>query len=1111
MIRKRLLIAAGLIALVGCASTPPLKPPPSDPTTQWVQAGRKIDFAITQTKSMIQKARGASYLPDLHMRLAELYTERARYAWLVVYERRRARGDDSRALEAPEARLLKNLSIGVYMRLVREFPTYARDDEATFLMAHEFRELGEFDSMKETYEKLIETYPKSRYRAEAYLALGDHAFDANDLNKAERYYNLVLATPVSHVHSLARYKLAWVRVNRQDCKGAVRLFEQVLRDRSKQPKDSKDSKDSKVLLSTQKSLNVVRESLVDLAYCYPDVFPDKPAVPYFRDLAASSLDYLAAMRRLVNRFTLKEMNVQAVAALREVMNASPGDDDAIEMARRLYDSLLKGKVFDQPAADVRRMTRVLDARLVDFRLSAEQRKNFESEIEVYSRDVATRAHVASKDAKDGPNVSLVADAYRAYLDRFDNSPARGEMELNFAESLLAARRHYEAGRAYEEVAAHAGNVRAAGEARLNAFAAFQKALEDTGLGRLERAMAWAGIRNVGRQIIAENPSHQSVLGVKLSIARSYYESGDYERAAQLFFAVATQYPTTSEGTAAAHLALDSLRLADDMEGIGTLGRRLIADSRLGNESLKAELRDIVTKAAQRQVAEVTVTDTGDREAQLLGMAKRHKGSELGEQAFYNTLLVARSNGEIERFYELGDQFLVEYPQSPKRIDVLSALATVASDSGDLTKAGKYMAAALAANPTAKEASERLYTAASIHAVLGEAVAAKEIRNYAASGSPDRVDELLLLLARAGNFAVLEDVLGASTLGSSVATFFRGYLAYQRGDHEEAGRTLARVAYDPATSGPAAEAASRARYLLGEISYVQFRNLAAKPDDVVGTVDAKVRLLQVVDRAFASVISSRDARWSMAGISRVADAYAKYAAFLRGLELPTALSAEDAKQLRAAIDGQAADADARAAEARTLCSKKAKDAVIVTEAARSCLLSEPMPDVITMYPQGKTRGGGDPPAAAPLRKTLLKNPKDVAALVKLSELHLAAGELGVALLLLERAESLAPRNSEVQNLRGVTLQRMAEPQEAADALEKAVSLDGSNRGARLNLAAQYALYGQLDKAKAEMTKAGGPPATVGGPADHPELGLLLKLNAGGNIGAAPYAAPQGGAK
>jgi hypothetical protein len=41
---------------------------------------------------------------------------------------------------------------------------------------------------------------------------------------------------------------------------------------------------------------------------------------------------------------------------------------------------------------------------------------------------------------------------------------------------------------------------------------------------------------------------------------------------------------------------------------------------------------------------------------------------------------------------------------------------------------------------------------------------------------------------------------------------------------------------------------------------------------------------------------------------------------------------------------------------------------------------------------------------------------------------------------------------------------------------------------------------VDKAKAELGKAGGLPATVGGPADHPELGVLLKL------GAAPEGKP-----
>ena len=339
--------------------------------------------------------------------------------------------------------------------------------------------------------------------------------------------------------------------------------------------------------------------------------------------------------------------------LREVMNASPGDDDAIEMARRLHDSIVKGRVFDQPAEDIGRMVRVLDARLVDYRLTPDKRDQLVSEIEIYARDLATRAHVAAKDSQDRQTLGGVANAYRAYLARFDTSASHTEMQQNLAETLLASRRYYEAGRAYEDVAVSAGDVKDATEARLNAISAYQKALEDSSLGRLERAMAWAGVRALGRQVIRETPGHESVMGIKLSIARSVYEAGDYDHAAQLFFAVAMQYPSTTEGTAAAHLTLDSLRQADDLEGIATMGRRLIANARLGNEGLKAELRDIVSKAAQRQVAEVTVTDTGDREEQLLGMAKRHKGSELGEQAFYNTLLVARSNGEIERFYELG--------------------------------------------------------------------------------------------------------------------------------------------------------------------------------------------------------------------------------------------------------------------------------------------------------------------------------------------------------------------------------------------------------------------------------------------------------------------------
>ena len=52
---------------------------------------------------------------------------------------------------------------------------------------------------------------------------------------------------------------------------------------------------------------------------------------------------------------------------------------------------------------------------------------------------------------------------------------------------------------------------------------------------------------------------------------------------------------------------------------------------------------------------------------------------------------------------------------------------------------------------------------------------------------------------------------------------------------------------------------------------------------------------------------------------------------------------------------------------------------------------------------------------------------------------------------------------------------------------------ANTRARLNLAAHYALYGYVDKARAELKRAGGVvPNPTGDASEHPELGALKRL-------------------
>ncbi len=1083
-------VAATMILALGCGPKgPPPNVAPASTIEQLQQAGKKVDFAIAATKDMIQRSRGATYMPDMYMRLAELYSSRARYGWLALFEARKNRHEDTRGFDAPEARLLKNLAIGVYDRLLREFPKYVRADEAMFFMAHEYRELGEFDSMKSTYEKLIATYPKSPHRLEAYLVLGDAAFDKGRLDDAEKYYNYVLAEPAGKVTSLARYKLGWVRINKEDCKGATRLFEQILRDKS-------TPKGTQTIIATQRSVNISREALVDIAYCFPDVFPKDPPAPYFKSLASNSSDYIAAMRRAGGRFFIKQMYLQASAALREVLDAAGGDEEAVETARKLYDNIIKGRVFDNAPGDVRRIGRVYEERFYDFRVPLDSRNKLAIEFEVYARDIATKSQLLAKEHKTPQLFAIAAAAYNEYLTYFPTSTHAGDMRANLAETLLGGERHYDAARAYERIAALAPVGDAKKQAITNAVSEYQSALEQGGLNRVERVFARGGTRLMGRDFIETSPADAQILRVKMAIARSYYESGEYRRAAELFHALVRQYPQTEEGQISAQLALDALRLADDFEGIVTLGKRMLADTRLPAQ-LRSDIQNIVAKTEQRQIAEMTIMASGeDREEQLTQYAKRNKGNAAGEQALYNMLIVARDGGDSGKFYELGAQYIEDYPTSKKRMDVLKAMASTATDRGDFLQAATFLEQIYDAEPGARDSADRLQAAATIHAFMGDTKVAADVKRLAAGGNPGRIDELLDIIARSGNLSGLEDIVTQNQIDSPMADFLRGYFAYQRGDKDDAAKFLNEAARGRAQSAASTEAMAKAKFLLGELAYEQY-DAAAATGDIAKTITEKQGLLGNVDKAFSAAIQSKEAVWVLAAIGRMSDAYQHYATFLQGLQLPDGLSSEEQQQLRKILAAKVEEAQKHGQEFNDLCIKRAYELTVFSDYTRACLTKQPLPDKVAMFPQALAKREGEPPAAAEIRAKLLKQPKDAALLTKLAELYLGSGDLGMALLVLDKAEESSGNNhsTPILTLRGVALMRAGDANGAYEAFKKAADYDSGNQLAHMNLAAHYATYGYDEKAKAELKKAGNF-VPRGEPNEHPNISSLSRFSAPG---------------
>ncbi|MBW2703476.1 MAG: hypothetical protein JRF33_21875, partial [Deltaproteobacteria bacterium] len=274
----------------------------------------KVEHSIQVTKDLIKKSKGAKFMPDIKFRLAELYVEKSRLVYYLEVERRGAE-----AANSPEAKLLKNEAITIYADLMKEFPEYRYNDRVLFFMAHEFHELGMHEDMLSSYKKLVDDYSKSTLLLESLYIIGNYYFDTDKLEDAEKTYKKILGYRESPMHSMARYRLAWVAINKARLhkkwwKVAVKLFEQVV--------DASNIAEEKMAVGTHKPIDIKLEALNGIVFCYTEVYKPKIALEYFRKLASSKTVYLHALEKLANRYFIKEQFDNAALLYRRIIELS---------------------------------------------------------------------------------------------------------------------------------------------------------------------------------------------------------------------------------------------------------------------------------------------------------------------------------------------------------------------------------------------------------------------------------------------------------------------------------------------------------------------------------------------------------------------------------------------------------------------------------------------------------------------------------------------------------------------------------------------------------------------------------------------------------------------
>jgi cellulose synthase operon protein C len=1064
----------------------------------------KVDKSIDVTKKLIQRSKGERYLPDLYFRLAELYIEKSRLVYFRILEE--AGADDKAAVVAPEARLLKDQAIAVYRRILSEFPEYVDNDKITFFIAHEYRELGNFQEMIKTYEELIAKYQKSNFRFEAWLILGDYHFDKGDVDEAIGHYRSILKGPETYAHNMARYKLAWCYINKDKINLAVDLWEQAVKTPTP-PEPGLEIAESS-LADRPGRLDVRQDALRDLAYYYAESREPKSALPFFQELAVSRAEYKMALEKLAKRFQIKTMYEESAKVYRELIRVSADVDRNLEWAEAVYEAAVAAKDLANADEDVVMLAEV-SARYKYWWRASEEDKKVLKDFELLTRDLSTRLHAFAKERNDPDLFSRAARAYESYLSVFDDSPERLAMEWNYAETLFSAKKFVKAGRQYEQVLADVGGKSGAAtpppakpagatttaatklastsgsvegdrkQAMYSAILSYFEALKIEEKGtRFDSMMAREGIKDLGGKFVARYPDDPNTPTVKFNVARAYYEQGLFDKAIELFAAYVKEHPTTRDAATAADLTLDAYAQKEDFIGLAKQARELAA---LGTLPDSKRFLTMAEQAEQEEINRKTIQAEGGKVAEALSaFIGSHKGDEIAAKALHQAFVIAKDRRNIIDMEKTGRQLLAEYSNTKYAKEVLPGLAEHAIRVSQLELAAQHYEEYARRYPEGEASDDLLEGAAEIRVELGQfAEAMSNYERLTKQGEdgkrPAYFAALARTAARTGDWRRAEDaalaiaddptfgLIGSAIAGEAALRTAKPDVAVDRLGAAVAAGSRGKVRPE------ATEWFARAQYLLGEIVRAEYERVQFGVTDEGSVLQQKFQLLEEVQATYVSAIQVGDPEWAMGALYRVANAYKQAADFLDGAPTPRGLAAEEEKKYRAALAERSAPLRKQAQEALDVCRKKARELEAFNRFTKACVSGAAVKDDDD-NPRPRPPGVAIPQREQ-LEAKLVENPKDISTLTQLVRAAIQVKDYPFAKLLAGRALELDEKSATLHNLQGVAYAGSNDMQSAAASFKRATRLDSRLSAAWANLGTLYSLYGSDDRARDMFQKAG----------------------------------------
>ncbi len=1012
----------------------------------------KIEKSIEVTRKKMKEVRDVSFVPDLYFVLAELYSDKGKYLYLINTKENSKKKPDE--VDFSDSTKAKKQAIEVYQRFIENFPKHENLDKAYFFMAHEYRELGQNEDMVKTYRRLTLLFPKSIFWEESQLFLGDFFLDQKkDFETAREFYEKILNRPKNPFMANARYKMGWCYINENKFFDALISFEKVI------TVDSKISLEN--LPDFYKKKDIFRDALVALVWPYSEqkkLSPERAdALKYFDGLILDRGTMNVVLNKLAKRLMLKAKFDDAVPVYIRLIEITNDLDTRISVLDGFYEAFKKSKKIwplgGLPEEFAKTLIRVRYSPAIATKDKAKIEKNFE----IYIRDLATSLQSKAKSKQSVTDYNLAIAGYEVYLNTFKNSRYTSVMTLNQAESYFAIKRYADAGYKYEQLVRNKASARKDYfDSAIQSYALVLKNPEP--FSKLERIEAREGFREVGAQFVKNYPNDKANAMIQFNTARTFYDERDFDKAVQNFKSFINRYPNHKESTAAGQLILDSFNQREDYEGLIKAGKELIVSSKISNSQFKQDVSEIVKQAEYRRLQD-QVGDPKSREyaKKLLSFAAKYQGTSLGDQALYEAFVSFKKKKDPQA-YEPGEQLLVKHADSKYAKEVVGAMGEMALNTADYKRAAKYFETFARKYPADPLAKDLMKNAASMRELMGDYKEAAE--NYQTVGMADKVSEQYLLSQDWSNLkSSLKSTSGIKN------NYLLGLSLYRLGSLDQAKPYLATVSKSKANSSDEKTMAAHALYLMAGLDLKAYQSIKLGSGDEAGLVKAKQERLAKLTQQMNTVIGFGNGRWTIAGLYELGRAHKEFAQFLQSASTPDGLDAAQKKQYQNLIAQQVDQFNKKANEFFKSCTMNAEKFEVFTNFVGGCRsLGITQIDESTEVQIKAKATERIPIGVDVIRKKLFDAKNNVTLLMKLQQSYLGAQDYAISRLIASRVLELNSKNAEAQAQIGLSFLFMNDYELAATAFKQALKMSANNAVAVFGLAAIYKQFGFKSKYK-----------------------------------------------